>query len=83
MRDTVQKRTKEPHVKMRDKILLTYIITDLLFVASGGLLIIFALVTKSEITSTPTLDNVARDLLFNICPLNGMLSLLVGKEEKC
>lgn len=61
---------------MRDNILTAYVLIDLLFVAAGGLLIIFALVTKSEITSAPTLDNVARDLFFNMCPLNGWLSLL-------
>jgi len=58
---------------MRDNILMTYIVMDLLFVAAGGLLIIFSLVVKAEITSTPTLDNVARDLLFNMCPLNAAI----------
>jgi len=58
---------------MRDNILMTYIIMDLLFVGAGGLLIIFALVVKSEVTSTPTLDNVARDLFFNMCPLNAAI----------
>ncbi|KAE8450332.1 hypothetical protein EG329_006760 [Mollisiaceae sp. DMI_Dod_QoI] len=58
---------------MRDNILMTYVLVDLAFVASGGLLIIFALVTRSEITATPTLDNVARDLFFSMCPLNAAI----------
>jgi hypothetical protein len=55
----------------RDNILLTYITVDLLFVISGGLLIIFALMTEGEAKSVPTLDTVARDLLLFRCPLNG------------
>jgi hypothetical protein len=54
-----------------DRILLTYVAADLLFVISGALLIIFALNTKVEATETPTLENIARDLLLNTCPLNG------------
>jgi hypothetical protein len=56
---------------MRDNILLTYVLVDILFAVGGGLLLIFALVTKGEITQTPTLDNVATDLLLNMCPLTG------------
>jgi hypothetical protein len=49
----------------------TYVLVDLLFAACGGLLLVFALVTKSEITQTPTLKNVATNLLLNMCPLTG------------
>ena len=56
---------------MKDRIFLTYVLVDLLFVACGGVLLVFALVTKAEITQTPTLDNIAHDLLLNMCPLNG------------
>jgi hypothetical protein len=56
---------------MQDKILATYVLMDLLFVVCGGLLLIFALVTKSELTQTPTIQNVATDLLLNVCPLTG------------
>jgi hypothetical protein len=59
-----------------DRILLTYVAADLLFVISGGLLIIFALTTKVEAREVPTLDNVARDLLLDTCPLNGETILL-------
>jgi hypothetical protein len=54
----------------------TYVMMDLLFAACGGLLLIFALVTQSQITQTPTIDNVATDLLLDMCPLTGMQSSL-------
>jgi hypothetical protein len=56
---------------MRDNILTTYVIVDLLFVVCGGLMLTFALITKSEINQTPTLSNVATDLLLSMCPLTG------------
>ena len=59
---------------MRDNILLTYVVMDILFVVCGGLLILFALTTQAEIGETPTLSNVARDLLLNTCPLQGQYS---------
>jgi len=58
---------------MRDNILLTYVLMDILFVVCGGLLIIFALTTQAEIGETPTLSNVARDLLLNTCPLQAAI----------
>ncbi|KAJ5054927.1 uncharacterized protein L3040_001189 [Drepanopeziza brunnea f. sp. 'multigermtubi'] len=57
----------------RDNILLTYFLVDVLFVATGGLLIIFAFTTKFEITEQKTADNVARDLLLDMCPLNAAI----------
>ncbi|KAH8800054.1 tetraspanin [Hyaloscypha sp. PMI_1271] len=59
---------------MQDKILATYVLMDLLFVVCGGLLLIFALVTKSELTQTPTIQNVATDLLLNECPLTAAIA---------
>lgn len=35
---------------------------------------IFALVTQSQITQTPTIDNVATDLLLNMCPLTAAIA---------
>ncbi|TVY39304.1 hypothetical protein LSUB1_G003614 [Lachnellula subtilissima] len=54
----------------RDSILLSYIVVDILFVLSGGLLIGFALITETEAKSVPTINTIARDLLLNRCPLN-------------
>ena len=54
----------------------TYVMMDLLFAVGGGLLLIFALTTQSKITQTPTIDNVATDLLLDMCPLTGMQTSL-------
>ncbi|CZT39911.1 related to Pls1 tetraspanin [Rhynchosporium secalis] len=58
----------------RDSILWTYMALDGAFVTSGGLLIAFALITKAEIASGPTAEKAARDLLFDMCPLNGAIA---------
>ncbi|KAL3422311.1 tetraspanin [Phlyctema vagabunda] len=58
---------------MRDNILLTYIAMDILFVVCGGLLLIFSLTTQAQITATPRLDNIARNLLLDVCPLKGAI----------
>ena len=55
----------------RDNIFLTYVAADILFVVSGGLLIIFALTTEAEMAKTPTVNTIARNLLFQQCPLSG------------
>ena len=60
---------------MRDKILLTYVLMDVLFLASGALLIVFALKTEAEVAKAPTIEHVARDLLLMECPLNGQYFL--------
>jgi len=56
---------------MVNKILVTFILADFLFLITGGLLIGFALVTHNEIASTPTKANVARNLILDVCPLKG------------
>lgn len=56
---------------MVNKILVTFILADLLFLASGGLLIIFSLVTENQVGLTPTVDNIARNLILEECPLRG------------
>jgi hypothetical protein len=70
---------------MRDNIFLTYVFADIVFVVSGGLLIIFALTTESEMTKAPTVATVARNLLFQQCPLQGRYSrrtLLPATNER-
>jgi len=59
---------------MVNKILVTFILADFLFLITGGLLIGFALVTQNEIASTPTKANVARNLILDVCPLKGRKS---------
>jgi len=58
---------------MRDNILIGYILVDLLFVLSGGLLIIFPLWTENETSVVPTVQTVARNLILMQCPLNAAI----------
>lgn len=58
---------------MRDNILIGYVVMDVLFVTTGALLIIFALMTQAEMSKDLTAENVVHDLLLAMCPLNGML----------
>ncbi|KAF7913229.1 hypothetical protein EAE99_010726 [Botrytis elliptica] len=58
---------------MADKILLTYVILDILFVGSGALLLGFALNTKSGTSQAPTIASVATDLLLMGTPLNAAI----------
>jgi hypothetical protein len=56
---------------VRDKIFLTYVAADVLFVVSGGLLILFSLKTEAELTNTPTVQNLAQILLLRECSQSG------------
>ncbi|RDW92444.1 hypothetical protein BP5796_01838 [Coleophoma crateriformis] len=54
---------------MRNNILLTYVVMDLLFVATGALLLVFSLSMESRVRATPTLANITTNLLLDVCPL--------------
>jgi hypothetical protein len=56
---------------MSDRILLCYIGLDLLFLLSGVLLLVFSLTTQSQMTKTPTVQDVAHNLLLMETPLSG------------
>lgn len=56
-----------------NRILWTYIAADLLFVISGGLILIFALTTKVGSKEVHTISNVAKDLLLDTCPLSAAI----------
>lgn len=55
----------------RDNVLLAFVIMDILFVVSGGLLLVFALMMENDEKSTPTITTVATNLLLLQCPLQG------------
>jgi hypothetical protein len=48
----------------RDSVLLTYVAVDLLFVAGGVVLLIYALTTQNAGNQTSTIDNVTYNILF-------------------
>jgi hypothetical protein len=81
--DFIRTGIYEEILKMaRDNILVTYVVVDVLFVVTGALLIIFAINTQMEIAKPFTKDNVVKDLLLGMCPLNGktMLALYFTVE---
>ncbi|KAL8716125.1 MAG: hypothetical protein Q9220_000030 [cf. Caloplaca sp. 1 TL-2023] len=52
--------------------LVSFLVADALFVATGGLLVAVALLSRSSM-SAPTTDTVARSVLLSHAPLNGVL----------
>lgn len=65
---------------MKDTVLLAYIAFDLVFAIMGTVMLIMALNMQSQISMSPNIENVARNLLLNSCPLkaavaNGILIL--------
>lgn len=53
---------------MKDKVLLTFAVAELLFLVSGVLLLVFALTSHSNIGSTPKLSTVARNVVLMETP---------------
>lgn len=60
---------------MLDKILITFIASDFLFLLTGALLIGFSLITRNDVTQATTLSNVTTNLLLDPLPLTGMFSV--------
>lgn len=56
---------------MKDKILLTFALSELAFVATGVLLVVFSLTTKANMKDAFTLSNVVDNLLLAQTPLSG------------
>jgi len=57
-----------------DKIYMTFVIADLLFLASGGVIMAFAFITEAEMVRVPTVTTIARNLLLQKCPLNAAVA---------
>jgi hypothetical protein len=56
---------------MADKVLLTFIFSEFLFVLAGGLLIGYSLMMQNQMTQTPSLSNAAVNLLLDQAPFTG------------
>ncbi|KAI9675247.1 MAG: phospholipid scramblase 1 [Caeruleum heppii] len=56
-----------------DKVLLTFLVVDLLFLGTGGLLVGVTIATKNEMARGPTLETVASNLLLMSCPLDAAI----------
>jgi hypothetical protein len=65
--------TYSPDINMpADKTFATFVAVEAGFVATGTMMLIFALNTQASIARPFTIDNVARDLLLQECPVRGM-----------
>lgn len=59
---------------MKDTVLLSYIILDIIVLLTGILILVFGLSVKSEISRPSTLDTVARNLILNTFPVNATIA---------
>jgi hypothetical protein len=67
---------------MRDKVLLSLVIFDVLFLVAGGLMIAGALKAKNDYQQPSTLSTVASNLLLMRCPLTGELAHALPFREQ-
>jgi hypothetical protein len=58
---------------MPNILVMIFIGFDVVFAACGGLLMGFSLISEQTKRGSPTLDNVARNLLLDQCPLTGTI----------
>ncbi|KAF2263458.1 tetraspanin [Lojkania enalia] len=54
---------------MVSKLMIVFVVVDVLFAMCGGLLMGFSLIAEQNMRATPTVDNVAPNLLLDQCPL--------------
>ncbi|KAI9804978.1 MAG: phospholipid scramblase 1 [Piccolia ochrophora] len=57
-----------------DKLLISFWVFDLIFLATGTLMVVVAVMVKKEMAAGMTIDNVASGLLLNHAPLTGALA---------
>ena len=62
--------------KMLNNVLLSFLIANGLFTATGGLLVAFVFIEKAHMNEAATTSNVATNLLLQRAPLTGSPSLL-------
>lgn len=56
---------------MPTKLMMIFVGFDVIFAMCGGLLLGFSLMSEQTMRSSPTIDNVAQNLLLDQCPLTG------------
>jgi hypothetical protein len=56
-----------------NKLMLTYVVVDFIFLATGGIMLGFALISETSSNDIPTIDNVANHLLLSQCPLTAAI----------
>jgi hypothetical protein len=66
--------------KMVSKLMLVFVGFDVIFAMCGGLVMGFSLISEQMMTATPTVDNVAQNLLLDQCPLTGTTNFISGRD---
>ena len=66
---------------MPSKLMMIYVAFDVIFAGCGGLLMAFSLMAENTMRASPTLDNVARNLLLDQCPLTGTMTRLRRQKD--
>ena len=58
--------------KNMNSVLISYLVSDFIFLATGVLLIVAPVIWQRELSAAPTQESVGRVLLLQRCPLPGM-----------
>jgi hypothetical protein len=56
---------------MPTKLMMVFVGMDFLFAGCGGLLLGFSLMSEQSMRNTPSISNVAQNVLLGQCPLTG------------
>jgi hypothetical protein len=56
---------------MVDKVLITFLVSELLFVLGGGLLLGFAVIMQHQMAQPASLTNVSTNMLLGRAPMTG------------
>lgn len=58
---------------MVNKVRITFLAAEVLFLCSGGLLIAFPIMMNAIRMQNPDIETIARNLVLDRCPMTGML----------
>ena len=56
---------------MPSTLMVIFVAMDIVFAGCGGLILGFSLMSEQNLRASPTVDNVAKNLLLDQCPLTG------------
>ena len=62
---------------MPTKLMMIFVGFDLIFAICGGLIVGFSLMAEQNMRATPTVNNVAQNLLLDQCPLTGTTTFIL------
>jgi hypothetical protein len=65
-----------------NKLMLSFIAVDFLFLACGALILGFSLIAEQQERATPTVKNVAYNIILTECPLTGKTDVLRYRKSQ-